>query len=216
MEAGELAVGGGVRMLFRQSFGRTDVELGLAGAFDPDFAVAPVLLLPDGYDGFEALDGVAAGIEAAVVAMGRSDGDEDGGLFDVAATDAMEDADAFDEGPAFLDLVADAGHHLFGHGEVGLIDEEFGLAGAVVGGCGAAHGSCEGDDAAAVEAADAAQNVILRERLFCYFEEFGGHGEDSTGGREGKVPPDTGGRRATSSPSCRIVSRWANSSFTAT
>ena len=196
--------------------GGIDVELWLAGAFDPDFAVAPVFLLPDGHDFFESLDGVAAGIEAAVVAVGRGDGDEDGGLFDFAAADAVEDADALDEGPSFLDLGADAGHHLFGHGYVGLIDEEVGLASAVVGGGGAAYGAGEGDDAAAVEAADAAQDVILGKGLLGQFEEFGGHWSypDDFGG--GWIPPDTGGRRATSSPSWRTVSRWANSSFTAT
>ena len=211
---------GGGREFRRDLGGRlvwcADVEFGLAGAFDPDFAVAPVFLFPDGDDFFEALDGVAAGFEAAVVAVGGGDGDEYGGLFDFAAADAMEDADAFDEGPAFLDFGADAGHHFFGHGNVGFVDEEVGLAGAVAGGGGAAYCAGEGDDAAAVEAADAAEDVILREGLFGQFEEFGRHWIGSDHGDGGWKPPDTGGRRATSSPSWRTVSRWANSSFTAT
>ena len=137
--------------LVRRPVRDADVQLGLTRALDPDFAVAPVFLLPDRYDFFEALDGVAAGFEAAVVAVGRGDGDEYGRLFDVAAPDAMEDTDALDEGPAFLDFVANARHHLFGHRHVGLVDEKVGLAGAVVGGGGAAHRACKGDDAAAVK-----------------------------------------------------------------
>src|SRR5215218_9874588 len=64
-------------------------------AFDPDLAVLEELFLPDGDGAFEFSDGPLAGFEGGAAVRG-ADTDDDGGLADLGAPRAVDDADVRD------------------------------------------------------------------------------------------------------------------------
>lgn len=102
----------------------------MEGAFDPFFAVAPDFFFPDGCDGFESVDAVAAGV-GGFGAVGGGDGDGDGGVADVESSDAVVDGDLGDV-PALSGFLGDLAHDGDGHVGVGVVDEVVDVASEVV------------------------------------------------------------------------------------
>ena len=119
-------------------------------AISPDGAVFEVLLFPNGDSALKGVNGEAAGIECGS-AMGRADGDEDTGLADFQAAEAMNDGYTVDA-IFFVELRGDLAHFGESHGFVGFVVEI--ESGAIVGLI--ADETVEGDDSAVFGGADVA------------------------------------------------------------
>jgi len=136
-------LGCGFRMGCRHGCGREF-------AIGPDGAVFEVFFFPDGDGALESVNGEAASVEGGG-AVGRADGDEDAGLADFEAAEAMDDDDAVNF-IFFVELGGDLAHFCEGHGFVGFVVEI--ESGAIVGLI--ADKAVEGYDGAVIGGADMA------------------------------------------------------------
>src|SRR5882762_6869300 len=85
----------------------------------PDCAVLEVLLLPNGHDALEGVDGEAASVKGGG-AVRRADGNEYAGFTDLEAPEPVDHGDAMDA-IFFVKLGADFAHLGEGHGFVGFV-----------------------------------------------------------------------------------------------
>src|SRR5262245_13561457 len=128
--------------------------------FNPFLAVLENLFLPDGHGLFQTVNRIAAGFERHA-AMRRRDDNDDRGFRYFQRAEPVDDADAFDVGPALANLVADAPHLFDGHRFVGFVLQADDAAAPGV----VAHDAVEGHDSAGAAGQQSFSQAELINRL---------------------------------------------------
>ncbi len=95
--------------------------------FHPFLSLRADFFLPNGDDLFQTINAIPGGVENARIPVGGGTGDEHGRGARIEAANALNDGNPFHDRPFFADFVGDLFHFGFGHGNVGLIFEVFGL-----------------------------------------------------------------------------------------
>ena len=169
----------------------------VTAAFDPDFAVFEEFLLPDGNDFLEFVDGVMAGVERGT-AMGGSDDDGDAGFADIQMAETVDDGNAADL-PGLANEYADLFELLQSHRLVTLVHKmQRPLPFRIV-----PNDAFENANRAIFGTKHFARDLLRIDRIARDLIQLAGPADRQTS--DSTSPPLTGGKIATSSPSCTDV-----------